>query len=252
MAEKFGIGFCELDCSAEGKEEMREELQRKHQKLKNERDLALEAARVGKVERQREVRDQLQKQVEEVRVRKEKEVIAAAEDRNRIQIEAERMEEALQKRESEDRERLEEFYAKLEREASQRERRAEWKLRRGDPGLDSKRRDLYQQMEQARVKEMEKFLKSNEDEQVRSAGAELNEDSNLNPAVTTDQSGSKGTVYQIITLPGVPSYALSFFALKLVNYSFFFWLPYFLHNQYRWSDSTGNHDVSKLFSHTKY
>jgi len=68
---------------------------------------------------------------------------------------------------------------------------------------------------------------------------EANEDSNLNPAVE-QASGNKGTVYQIITLPGVPSYALSFFALKLVNYSFFFWLPYFLHNQYRWSDSTAN------------
>ena len=40
-------------------------------------------------------------------------------------------------------------------------------------------------------------------------------------------------------IEGVPSYALSFFALKLVNYSFFFWLPYFLHNQYNWSDTTG-------------
>ena len=179
VAEEESVTLAQREEKEEKRrEELRDELQRKHQKLKNERDLALEAARVGKVERQREVRDQLQKQVEEVRVRKEKEAIAAAEDRNRIQIEAERMEEALQKRESEDRERLEEFYAKLEREASQRERRAEWKLRRGEPGLDSKRRDLYQQMEQARVKEMEKFLKSNEDEQVRSAGAEMDEDSN--------------------------------------------------------------------------
>ena len=42
------------------REELREELQGKHQKLKNERNLALEAARVGKVVRQREVRDQHQ------------------------------------------------------------------------------------------------------------------------------------------------------------------------------------------------
>ena len=179
VAEEESVTLAQREEKEEKRrEELRDELQRKHQKLKNERDLALVAARVGKVERQREVRDQLQKQVEEVRVRKEKEAIAAAEDRNRYQIEADRMEEALQKRESEDRERLEEFYAKLEREAIQRERRAEWKLRRGEPGLDSKRRDLYQQMEQARVKEMEKFLKSNEDEQVRSAGAEMDEDSN--------------------------------------------------------------------------
>ena len=159
------------------KEEMREELQRKHQKLKFERDMALEAARMGKVQRQREVRDQLEKQVEDVRLRKEKEAVAVEEEQNRIQIEAERMEEALKKREAEDRERVEEFYAKLEREAIQRERRAEWKLRRGEPGLDSKRRDLHQQMEQARIKEMEKLAKSKDYEQVPSVGKELGVDS---------------------------------------------------------------------------
>merc|ERR1719391_1199508 len=72
---------------------------------------------MGKVQRQREVRDQLEKQVEDVRLRKEKEAVAVEEEQNRNQIEAERMEEALKKREAEDRERVEEFYAKLEREA---------------------------------------------------------------------------------------------------------------------------------------
>merc|ERR1712083_1037535 len=77
------------------KEKLKEELQRKHQKLKEERDLALEAAKVGKVVRQREVRDQLEKQVEEVRVRKEKEALAVKEEHNRINKEAKRMEEAV-------------------------------------------------------------------------------------------------------------------------------------------------------------
>lgn len=52
----------------------------------------------------------------------------------------------------------------------------------------------------------------------------------------TEQSG----FVRVIQLPGVAAYALSFFALKLVNYSFFFWLPYFLHNKYSWDDSTAN------------
>ena len=39
--------------------------------------------------------------------------VAVEEEQNRIKIEAERMEEALKKREAEDRERVEEFYAKL-------------------------------------------------------------------------------------------------------------------------------------------
>ena len=174
VAEEESVTLAQREEKEERRrEELREELQRKQQKLKNERDLALEAARVGKVERQREVRDQLQKQVEEVRVRKEKEAVAVEKEQHRIEIEAERMEEALKKREAEDRERVEEFYAKLEREALQRERRAEWKLKRAEPGLDSKRRDLYQQMEQARIKELEKFSKSKEHEQVPSVGAEL-------------------------------------------------------------------------------
>ena len=40
-----------------------------------------------------------------------------------------------------------------------------------------------------------------------------------------------------LRIPGVIEYALSYFALKLVNYSFFFWLPYYLHNTYHWNDA---------------
>ena len=175
------------------KEKLKEELQRKHQKLKEERDLALEAARVGKVVRQREVRDQLEKQVEEVRVRKEKEALAVKEEHNRISKEAKRMEEAVKQREAEDRERVEEFYAKLEREAVQREKRADWRLRRGEPGLDSKRRDLHQQMEQARKREMEKLSKCETDEQVVSLRTELstmNDPGSLDNRVVKDLEGN--------------------------------------------------------------
>ena len=54
------------------------------------------------------------------------------------------------------------------------------------------------------------------------------------------ESSEKTGFLPVLKLPGVVAYALSFFALKLVNYSFFFWLPYFLHNKYHWDDSTAN------------
>ena len=49
-----------------------------------------------------------------------------------------------------------------------------------------------------------------------------------------------------IRIPGVPEYAMSYFAIKLVNYSFFFWLPYYLHMQFGWSDDESN-SVSAWF-----
>uniref|UniRef100_A0A0N5AUP0 Sugar phosphate exchanger 3 n=1 Tax=Syphacia muris TaxID=451379 RepID=A0A0N5AUP0_9BILA len=38
-------------------------------------------------------------------------------------------------------------------------------------------------------------------------------------------------------LPGVLSYSLAYACLKMVNYSFFFWLPFYLHNHYNWNES---------------
>ena len=35
-------------------------------------------------------------------------------------------------------------------------------------------------------------------------------------------------------------YALAYVCLKLVNYSFFFWLPYYLHAAFGWSESTAD------------
>ena len=55
----------------------------------------------------------------------------------------------------------------------------------------------------------------------------------------TGSETSKPSFLRVLGLPGVMPYSVSFFALKLVNYSFFFWLPYFLHNKYHWSDQTG-------------
>ncbi|XP_062613433.1 sugar phosphate exchanger 3-like isoform X3 [Saccostrea cucullata] len=46
-----------------------------------------------------------------------------------------------------------------------------------------------------------------------------------------------------LRLPGVALYALAYACLKLVNYSFFFWLPYYLHNKYRWKETVAD-DIS--------
>ncbi|XP_052781449.1 sugar phosphate exchanger 3-like [Mya arenaria] len=43
-----------------------------------------------------------------------------------------------------------------------------------------------------------------------------------------------------LLLPGVLMYAFSYFCLKLVNYSFFFWLPYYLHNKFGWDESSAD------------
>ncbi|CAL1526632.1 unnamed protein product [Lymnaea stagnalis] len=41
-------------------------------------------------------------------------------------------------------------------------------------------------------------------------------------------------------LPGVIPYALAYAFLKLVNYSFFFWLPFYLHNAFKWEESVAD------------
>lgn len=46
-----------------------------------------------------------------------------------------------------------------------------------------------------------------------------------------------------LCLPGVALYALAYACLKLVNYSFFFWLPYYLHNKYGWKETVAD-DIS--------
>ena len=70
-------------------------------------------------------------------------------------------------------------------------------------------------------------------------GEEAEEDEELTRENNHSGDGEKTHFVRVLALPGVLPYSISFFALKLVNYSFFFWLPYFLHNKYHWSDETG-------------
>ncbi|XP_007950953.1 sugar phosphate exchanger 3 [Orycteropus afer afer] len=43
--------------------------------------------------------------------------------------------------------------------------------------------------------------------------------------------------YQACCLPGVILYSLAYACLKLVNYSFFFWLPFYLSKNFRWKEA---------------
>ncbi|VDN93539.1 unnamed protein product [Brugia pahangi] len=46
--------------------------------------------------------------------------------------------------------------------------------------------------------------------------------------------------WQAWRLPGVIAYSLAYACLKLVNYSFFFWLPFYLHTHYGWKESVAD------------
>lgn len=52
-------------------------------------------------------------------------------------------------------------------------------------------------------------------------------------------------------------YALAYACLKLVNYSFFFWLPYYLHNKYGWKETVADdisiwYDVGGIIGNASY
>jgi len=60
------------------------------------------------------------------------------------------------------------------------------------------------------------------------------------PSVKITTHGQAVSFFDALKLPGVMEYSISYFALKLVNYSFFFWLPYYIHNVFHWPDSESN------------
>nr|XP_022301620.1 sugar phosphate exchanger 3-like isoform X1 [Crassostrea virginica] len=66
------------------------------------------------------------------------------------------------------------------------------------------------------------------------------------PLPVSPQTGDRPTAIgfcSALCLPGVALYALAYACLKLVNYSFFFWLPYYLHNKYGWKETVAD-DIS--------
>ncbi|KAF6086849.1 solute carrier family 37 member 3 [Phyllostomus discolor] len=72
------------------------------------------------------------------------------------------------------------------------------------------------------------------------SGAENEDEYEANYSI---QEGSTVTPIQAISfhqaccLPGVIPYSLAYACLKLVNYSFFFWLPFYLSNNFGWKEA---------------
>ncbi|KAI8511372.1 hypothetical protein Bbelb_104720 [Branchiostoma belcheri] len=65
--------------------------------------------------------------------------------------------------------------------------------------------------------------------------------SDLDSPVTFTQTRPQAiSFFQAVCLPGVIPYSLSYACLKLVNYSFFFWLPFYLHSQYGWKETVAD------------
>ncbi|EUB58585.1 Sugar phosphate exchanger 3 [Echinococcus granulosus] len=56
----------------------------------------------------------------------------------------------------------------------------------------------------------------------------------------TTGSDNHVPLYRIFCLPELICYALAYAGLKLVNYSFFFWLPFYLHNKFNWDAGTAS------------
>lgn len=64
-----------------------------------------------------------------------------------------------------------------------------------------------------------------------------------------DVSGTEEKALSFIaalSLPGVIPYSLSFACLKLVNYAFLFWLPFYLVNNFKWNESLSS-DISTWY-----
>lgn len=52
--------------------------------------------------------------------------------------------------------------------------------------------------------------------------------------------------FKALFIPGVIPYSLAYAALKLVNYSFFFWLPVYLYDNYNWSNELAD-EISSYY-----
>ena len=83
-------------------------------------------------------------------------------------------------------------------------------------------------------------MNENQSNGVENPAFEAEANQNDEEVVIYDQNGSENAKAQksvgfldALKIPGVVEYSLSYFAMKLVNYSFFFWMPYYLHNRFQ-------------------
>lgn len=68
----------------------------------------------------------------------------------------------------------------------------------------------------------------------------------------TGSGGSPVGFWQALMLPGVLMYSLCYACLKMVNYSFLFWLPFYLTSKFHWSEAKSDeisiwYDVGSVF-----
>ena len=74
-------------------------------------------------------------------------------------------------------------------------------------------------------------------------GAENEDEADPNYSIQEGKSVTQVkaiSFYQACCLPGVIAYSLACACLKLVNYSFFFWLPFYLSNNFGWKEPEAN------------
>jgi len=64
-------------------------------------------------------------------------------------------------------------------------------------------------------------------------------DSGETPLIPSQQHHSIGFI-QAVLLPGVIMYSLCYACLKMINYSFLFWLPFYLSNKFGWEESVAD------------
>lgn len=75
---------------------------------------------------------------------------------------------------------------------------------------------------------------------------------NIEQPLINHQNSRPIGFFQAVLLPGVIMYSLCYACLKMVNYSFLFWLPFYLTNKFKWSESVADqisvwYDVGGIF-----
>ncbi|KAK3746572.1 hypothetical protein RRG08_019493 [Elysia crispata] len=115
------------------------------------------------------------------------------------------------------------------------------------------REPLLGEEEDIRLPRGNNNLSQDEDDEVMQGIFYRGDNRLKNPSASDVSSASQEVMYDLMDvrptslsfwkaclLPGVIPYALSYAFLKLVNYSFFFWLPYYLHNAFGWPEKVAD------------
>ena len=69
---------------------------------------------------------------------------------------------------------------------------------------------------------------------------ENEEESDEEPLLNRGDKPKAIGFFQALLLPGVIMYSLCYACLKMINYSFLFWLPFYLSNKFKWSEDVAD------------